>query len=714
MMNVCGTLICFKQDVVTCALKEMFNSASCINHLLVIGIAALIVIILALQLLIKIPKSRGSARQLVVLNSPLQLAGVVLNGCLGLFYLGLGLWMLGSNFNQDASVYLPHWWLVILSQGLSLILISFAFSIRARFLGTTFVRFWSVVLTVYAAFICCSSVVYMVTNKAINVKACLDILFLPGALLLLVYVIWHIRENGHEGTESALYKPLNTETVDDKADSESHVTPYAKAGFFSVMSFWWLNPLMKIGYEKPLEEKDMPHLGTADRAYNQYLMFLEKLNSKKQSQPHGTPSVFWTIISCHKSAILVSGFFALLKVLTLSSGPLLLRAFINFSLGKGSFKYEGFVLAAIMFFCKCFESLSQRQWYFLTRKLGLQVRSFLSAAIYKKQQKLSNSAKMIHSSGEIMNYVTVDAYRIGEFPYWFHQTWTTGVQLCLALVILYNAVGLAMIASLVVIVLTVLCNVPLAKLQHKFQSKLMEAQDVRLKAMSESLIHMKVLKLYAWETHFKKVIEGLREIEYKWLSAFQLRRAYNSFLFWSSPVLVSAATFLACYLLKIPLDASNVFTFVATLRLVQDPIRQIPDVIGVVIQAKVAFTRITQFLDAPELNGQVRKKYRVGTEYSIVINSCSFSWDENLSKPTLKNINLVVKDGEKVAVCGEVGSGKSTLLAAVLGEVPKTKDPCLWQNSICFSECMDPNRNCARQYSIWVFDGQAEIPRNTC
>nr|XP_034604625.1 ABC transporter C family member 10-like [Setaria viridis] len=56
--------------------------------------------------------------------------------------------------------------------------------------------------------------------------------------------------------------------------------------------------------------------------------------------------------------------------------------------------------------------------------------------------------------------------------------------------------------------------------------------------------------------------------------------------------------------LTIPLDASNVFTFVATLSLVQDPIRQIPDVIGVVIQAKVAFSRIAKFLDAPELSGQ--------------------------------------------------------------------------------------------------------------
>ncbi|KAK4787178.1 hypothetical protein SAY86_011011 [Trapa natans] len=601
--------------------------------------------------------------------SRLQIASALFNGFLGLAYLCFGIWVLVETLKTTQAALPLDRWLVVLLQGIVWLPVSLMGSLHQNRFSRTPLRLMAVLAFLFTMILCFPSLSAVAFGKNFSIKVVLDILSFPGAVLLLLSAY---KGSAIGDNESDLYAPLNGEVEDiTEEDKTGQVTALARAGFFNRMSFWWLNELMRSGRRKTLEDEDIPQLCDSDRAESCYRLFLEETNK----QANGKPSILRTIVSCHWKEILISGFFALLKVLTLSSGPLILGAFINVAEGKEAFQYEGYMLAVALFFSKNLESLSQRQWYFRSRLIGIKVRSLLSALIYKKQLRLSNSSRLIHSGSEIMNYVTVDAYRIGEFPFWFHQTWTTVLQLCIALVILFRAVGPATIASLLVIILTVLCNTPLAKLQHKFQSKLMVSQDERLKATSEALVNMKVLKLYAWEIHFKSVIERLRSVEEKWLSAVQLRKAYNTFLFWSSPVLVSTATFGTCYFLNVPLYASNVFTFVATLRLVQDPIRSIPDVIGIVIQAKVSFARIVEFLEAPELQSEkVRRKSSLKHGGHIVqINTADFSWEEKSQPPTLRNINLNVRPAEKVAICGEVGSGKSTILAAILGEVPNTQ-----------------------------------------
>ncbi|KAL3373840.1 hypothetical protein AABB24_005691 [Solanum stoloniferum] len=600
--------------------------SSCINHAFIICCDVILMLFLIFTISLKYTNVPSFSR-----FSRLQLTCGIFNGFLGILYVSMFIWMFEEQLKNTRSAIPLHRWLVTLFHGVTWLSVSLTVSLRGKHISRTPLRLLSILVFVFAGIFAGMSLVAVVLDKEVTVEIGLDVLYFVGACLVLLCTYKGLQHD-EEIDRNGLYAPLNGAANGiSKSDSVGLVTSFAKAGVLNVMSFWWMNPLMKKGKQKTLEDEDIPELREADRAESCYLMFLELLNKQKQVDPSSQPSILKTIVLCHRKELIVSGLFALLKVTTLSAGPLLLNAFIKVAEGDAAFKNEGFLLVILLFISKNLESLSQRQWYFRCRLIGLKVRSLLTAAIYKKQIRLSNAAKLMHSS-----------------------------------------VGLATIASLVVIVFTVLCNTPLAKLQHRFQSKLMVAQDDRLKAISEALVNMKVLKLYAWETHFKSVIENLRKVEEKWLSAVQLRKAYNSFLFWSSPVLVSAATFGACYFLGVPLYASNVFTFVATLRLVQDPIRTIPDVIGVVIQAKVSFARIVKFLEAPELeNANVRQKHNFGcTDHAILMKSANLSWEENPPRPTLRNINLEVRPGEKIAICGEVGSGKSTLLAAILGEVP--------------------------------------------
>lgn len=94
-----------------------------------------------------------------------------------------------------------------------------------------------------------------------------------------------------------------------------------------------------------------------------------------------------------------------------------------------------------------------------------------------------------------MNYVSVDAYRLGEFPWYLHQVWTTPLQIIIASAILFYTLGWATVAGLVVIAITMVLNTPLARLLQGYQVKLMEAQDERLRASSEILNSIKIIKL---------------------------------------------------------------------------------------------------------------------------------------------------------------------------------------------------------------------------
>ena len=675
----CGNSGCSRKVGKICSsgFLAIICPCSCINHIFVISVDILLLFIVLLIFTYKASATKLLPSQKSRCSTKMPNSAAIFNGGLGLVYLGFGFWMVAEKPSNEDIVLPLYRCLMVLSQGFTWSLLGVAVWFKRHQLAEiTLMRLCSIFAFFFAGFLCLQSLWEPIVENAELVKIVLDILSFPGAILLLFCTFWtpEYAETKGDTNGAAFYTPLSCEEAcgGSKINSEDNLTPFAKAGFLSRMSFWWLNSLLKKGKKKTLEDRDVPLLRREDRAETCYSMFLEQQNKQKQKESSDPPSMLTTIFFCYWKEIFITGLFALIKVLALATGPLFVRAFIMVAEGKEAFKYEGYALTGGLFLTKCLESLLERQWFFRTRLIGLQVRSLLSAAIYQKQLRLSNTAKASHSSGEIMNYVTVDTYRIGEFPYWLHQVWSTSLQMCLAILIVYYSVGLATVVPLLAILLTVLVNSPLGKLQLKYQIKLMAAQDRKLKAFTESLINMKILKLYAWETHFKNVIEGLRKEESQWLSAVLMKRAQKLVLFWSCPVLGSAATFWACYFLGIPLTASSAFTFLASLRIVQEPIRLIPEVVSAFIEAKVSLTRIVKFLEAPEVDGRHVKKMFDGKELeeSIFIKADRISWDNNSTRATLRNINLVVKHGEKVAICGEVGSGKSTLLAVILGEVP--------------------------------------------
>ncbi|ERN01708.1 hypothetical protein AMTR_s00090p00176020 [Amborella trichopoda] len=469
---------------------------------------------------------------------------------------------------------------------------------------------------------------------------------------LLCYMGFFVTIRNPNCEETTIREPLlNGTFVERKPGEDGERRPYATAGL-----------------QKALDLDDVPELAEPDSVNGVYPVVREMLEGNAVSTWQLTRAL---VISVWRE-VFITGFLALLYTCASYVGPYLIESFVQYLNGIQQFENQGYFLVFAFFFSKLVESLAQRRWFFTLQQVGIRNRAALVAMIYRKGLSLSSQSRQSHTSGEIINFMSVDAERIGEFGWYIHDLWMVPVQVLVALLILYRCLGLASVAALVATILVMLANVPLGILQEKYQGKLMESKDKRMKAMSEILRNMRILKLQGWEMRFLSKIIDLRKVESSWLWKFLYTAAMTTFVFWGAPSFVSVVTFGVCLPLGIPLKSGKILSALATFRVLQEPIYNLPDTISMIVQTKVSLDRIAAFLCLGDLQSDaVEKLQRHSSEIAIEVSNGSFSWDTSSPTPTLKDLNFQVLHGMRVAVCGTVGSGKSSLLSCILGEVPK-------------------------------------------
>lgn len=450
---------------------------------------------------------------------------------------------------------------------------------------------------------------------------------------------------------------------------------YEKARILSILSFSWISPLLSVGHGKALNFRDVPQLATEDDVRTIFSIFRSILESNARVSPNRTITS-WTLakalILSSSSQLLLGSFCALMATMASFVGPFLIDYFVQYLSGDLKFANQGYLLVLGFILSKLVEGLCNVQYYFRIRQVGMRLKAPLVAMIYQKGLTLSSCSRQKHTSGEIINYMNIDAPGICSSLWPLLNLLLVPVKVMLALLILYPKIGLASLIALVTTLILMLANFPLAKLQQNYSKKIMHSKDSRMKATSEILKNMRILKLQAWEIKFLSKIMEMRRNETNWL----LKSSYSSFavkfLFSCSSIFVGVVTFGACMLMGISLRTGKVLTALAIFRDLQNPIYSIPGFISELVQTKVSLGRVSAFLCLEDLQPNVVQKLPKGSsEVAIEIKHCNFSWDSSLENLTLRDLNFSALPGMKVAVCGSVGSGKSSLLSCILGEVPK-------------------------------------------
>lgn len=96
-----------------------------------------------------------------------------------------------------------------------------------------------------------------------------------------------------------------------------------------------------------------------------------------------------------------------------------------------------------------------------------------------------------------------------------------------------------------------------------------------------------MIKLQGWEERFLQGVEDARSVELHWLSKYVYLTAINIFVLWLAPVTACVAIFAACIHLGVLVTPALAFTTIATMRILQEPMRIFPQAVIAVTQVNI-------------------------------------------------------------------------------------------------------------------------------
>ncbi|KAL6841170.1 hypothetical protein ACP4OV_029139 [Aristida adscensionis] len=465
---------------------------------------------------------------------------------------------------------------------------------------------------------------------------------------------------------------------DGAEPDDTPVTPYAAASLLSRATFSWVNPLISRGHAAgSLAAGDVPAVCPGHRAEASFGRVMANWPAPGSPQPVAAALwlSFWP-------QLVVTAALGLANIAAMYVGPSLIDRFVEF-IRRGGTPWEGLRLVLLLVAGKAAQTLASHHYNFQGQLLGMRIRGALQTALYRKSPRLSAGARRAHGAGAIVNYMQVDTMMVSNAMHGLHGLWLMPLQIVVALLLLYAYLGAAVLMTLAVITAVTVITAIANKLNLSYQLRFLGVRDGRIKAITEMLNHMRVIKLQAWEETFGGKVRELRRDELGWLRRIMLFVCANNVVFSSGPLAMTVLVFGVYLAGGGELDAGKVFTATAFFGMLDGPMRNFPQTIVTSMQAFVSLGRLSKFLSDAEIDSTAVERVGDGAgggAVAVAVQGGVFAWDvpageekggEAGMETVLKGIEMEVRRGELAAVVGTVGSGKSSLLSCIMGEMHK-------------------------------------------
>ncbi|CAO3570415.1 unnamed protein product [Mortierella alpina] len=527
-----------------------------------------------------------------------------------------------------------------------------------------------------------------------------------------------------------------------RVQRESGLTEYDKANIFSRLTFQFVQPIISKGYHRPLQLDDiqgmMPTaLKTLSGPYESlndnweaHLRTVEVENRRREIQHASskkaksskfvkrTPNLLLVTFKTFRWSFLFLTALQVGKSVVQFGSPLLLQKILihidlpNDPRDPRSSYEAGLALALCLLLVNVAVSMLMGQFFGKMSEISIMVRSAYISLIYRKAMALSPGARKTSTVGEIANHMSTDAeklnYNIVFVPVWI----SIPIEITIASCMLYRLLGWSTFCGLGMIFVITPIQAWAGGLMDNVKEAKMEAQDHRVRLMTEILANIKIIKLYSYIEAFQRKVNTYRSKEASLLRKAGLLDAFINIAFSCLPLIMAFVSFTVYALFGGPgltpgeINSQIIFVSITLFSLINRPLAEMSFVFEAIVAIRVAIRRIQAFLLKEEMDGSaVLHIPDLPNDTSIPViqfTGATLAWDpeaptasphdhflspeselatettsllsETSSKavrPTLMDINLSIERSRLIAVVGRVGQGKTSLLSAMIGEMYK-------------------------------------------
>ena len=268
--------------------------------------------------------------------------------------------------------------------------------------------------------------------------------------------------------------------------------------------------------------------------------------------------------------------------------------------------------------------------------------------------------------GKILNLMRNDVYEVSQRFWEFPTLIRRPIGLILAIILVWKLIGWPCFLGVLTVFVAQVINAVLTRIVLGWERKRRTATDKKLNKTSEFVSAIRHLRWYGWQEFWLSQIMESREQELHLrviVSFWRIAVGFTNNL--ASGMFPVVAFFAYTKLAGLPLRIDIAFPALQLFSMLEGALREIPDLITTLLNAKIAVDRIEDFMSEPDKDDRIA--HVDASTSQLELREASFAWP-GVEKPVLENISIAFPVGLTI-ICGKVAAGKSALLQAVLGEL---------------------------------------------